>query len=64
MNDYNKKNLFFLLGIFALLAVVFTTVVTWCYLPAKGLWAFIIPTAFIGVGLVKAFIKLNQYKDM
>ena len=64
MQNYNKKNLYFLLCVFACLLAVFFTVVLLTY--AKGgLWAAIVPVAMEGYGIyhiVKHAIKFKKEK--
>lgn len=66
MQDYNKKNLCFLLCIFAALAVVFFTVVLSTYVDG-GLWAAPLPLAAEIYGLhhlVKLAIKYKKESEI
>ena len=66
MQEYNKKNLYFLLCAFAIVLAVFFTVVLLTY--AKGgLWAAIFPVAVEGYGiyhLVKLAIKFKKDSEI
>ena len=66
MQDYNKKNLMFLLCVFACLLAVFFTVVLLTY--AKGgLWSAPIPLAVEAYGihhLVKLAIKFKKESEI
>lgn len=63
MQDYNKRNLNFLLGVFGLLAVVFLSVVMLTFVAKDGLWSAIVPAAYIIYCVVRDFRKLLKYKD-
>ena len=66
MQEYNKKNLYFLLCAFAIVLAVLFTVVLLTY--AKGwLWAAIFPVAVEGYGiyhLVKLAIKFKKESEI
>ena len=66
MQEYNKKNLYFLMCAFAIVLAVFFTVVLLTY--AKGgLWAAIVPVAVEGYGiyhLVKLAIKFKKESEI
>lgn len=63
MQDYNKRNLLFLLGVFGLLAVVFFSVVMLNFLEKGGWWSVYVPTAYIIYCIVRDFRRLLKYKD-
>ena len=62
MQDYNKKNLYFLLCVFAGLLVVFFTVVMLTYVGKRGLWSVILPLVAEGYGVYAFVKKIWQYK--
>ena len=67
MQDYNKKNLYFLLCVFAGLLVVFFTVVMLTYVGKAGLWSVPFPLAAEGYGLyylVKLAIKFKKESEI
>lgn len=66
MQDYNKKNLYFLLCVFAALAVVFFTFILLTY-AENGLWAAPLPLAAEIYGLyhlVKLAIKFKKESEI
>lgn len=66
MQEYNKKNLYFLLCVFVGLAVVFFTFILLTY-AEKGLWAAPIPVAAECYGLyhlVKLAIKFKKESEI
>ena len=67
MQDYNKKNLYFLLCVFAGLLVVFFTVVMLTYVGKAGLWSVPLPLAAIGYSvynIVKLAIKFKKESEI
>ena len=67
MQDYNKKNLFFLLCLFAGLLVVFFTVVMFTYVGKEGIWSVPFPLAAEVFGLyhlVKLAIKYKKESEI
>ena len=67
MQDYNKKNLYFLLCVTAGLLVVFFTVVMLTYVGKAGLWSVPFPIAAEGYALyclVKLAIKFKKESEI
>ena len=67
MQEYNKKNLYFLLCVFAGALVVFFTVVMLTYVGKAGLWSALFPLAAEGYGLyhlVKLAIKYKKQTEI
>ena len=67
MQDYNKKNLEFLVGVFVLALLVFFTVVMLTYVGKDGLWSAILPVLAIGCQVysgVKYCIKLKKESEI
>ena len=67
MQDYNKKNLYFLLCLFAGLLVVFFTVVMLTYVGKEGIWSAPFPVAAEAYGLyhlVKLAIKFKKESEI
>ena len=66
MQEYNKKNLYFLLCVFACVLAVFFTVVLLTY-AKKGLWATPIPIAVEAYGIfhiVKLAIRFKKDSEI
>ena len=67
MQDYNKKNLYFLLCVFACALAVFFSVVMLTYVGKSGLWCTPIPLAAEGYGIyhiVKLAIKFKKESEI
>lgn len=62
MQDYNKKNLYFLLCVFACLLAVFFTVVLLTY-ARGGVWAAPFPIAMEAYGIYCLIKKTQTNKD-
>lgn len=63
MQEYNKRNLLFLIGVFGLLAVVFLSVVMLTFVAKDGRWSMLVPAAYIVYCVVRDFRRLLKYKD-